>query len=287
VIYSVAQIGRRRNYVVPRLLNEVGHLHTSYTDACGSTGWPRLLRYVPARLQPPVLGKLASRLAQGIPATAITTFTTFGLYHSLRYRFAKGQAALAAHHLWAGRTFRNKVIRHCQDSASALYAFNGQALELLRFCRNEGIFTALEQMSAPLGIEKAILEEEYARYPGWETPLPDSAWDRELAEREALEWRTADLVLAASKFTRDGLVASGADPQKCRIVSYGIEPERSAVERRVAGARPLRVLMVGNVRLQKGVQYTYEAARQLEGMARFRCVGRPFLQPKAHRELKK
>jgi glycosyltransferase involved in cell wall biosynthesis len=55
----------------------------------------------------------------------------------------------------------------------------------------------------------------------------------------------------------------GADPLKFRVLPYPIGRQRSAgMVREVRGGRALRVVFVGTLMLEKGVQYIYEALRR-------------------------
>ena len=48
--FVVAQIGARRGYAVPAILDQAGLLERFYTDICGDLGWGRRIaraRYIP------------------------------------------------------------------------------------------------------------------------------------------------------------------------------------------------------------------------------------------------
>jgi glycosyltransferase involved in cell wall biosynthesis len=102
----------------------------------------------------------------------------------------------------------------------------------------------------------------------------DDGYEGKLADRERSEWRLADLVICASDFVRDGVIASGGDAGKCVVVPYGVDA--SDYKPNPAANDPghksdaLNVLFAGGVGLRKGVPYLFEAMRGL-GDASIRC----------------
>src|SRR5207237_474516 len=83
-----------------------------------------------------------------------------------------------------------------------------------------------------------------------------------------------DLVLAPSEFVRQGMVALGANPERIKLVPYGLPETWYGVPSRPV---PGRVLFVGSVGLRKGNHYLAQACKLLRERgvpAEFRVVGR-------------
>jgi len=90
VKFIVAQIGARRGYAVPAILEKAGMLERFYTDITGDIGLGELFS---AAAVLPLLGRPARRLAgrrlPGNIRAKTTTFPGISLTHGLRRAFTK------------------------------------------------------------------------------------------------------------------------------------------------------------------------------------------------------
>jgi glycosyltransferase involved in cell wall biosynthesis len=106
--------------------------------------------------------------------------------------------------------------------------------------------------------------------------LPEEMEVEEARAREEIAIRKADLVIAASDYTRRAMAHDGYETEKVKIVPYGIDlhcwsPGGSLIER-LPG--PLRVLFVASVDLRKGILYLLQAIRHLSTKnIEFRAAG--------------
>lgn len=271
--FAVAQMGARMHYAVPRILYRAGLLERLYTDLVATQGWLRwLCGTVSDGWSEGPLARLRARIPGGIPASRVTAFSRFGFQYWRRRRAAKSSTDLTASYLWAGREFCRHVLRAGLGGATALYAFNSAALELLVFARDSGRMSVVEQVISPWCSVEAFQEEERRRWPEW---ISDDGRD-ELAEeftaRERREWRLADCVLCPSEFVLEQVRSAGGPAERCRVVPYGVDSPRPAVREPRGG--PLRVLFCGTVELRKGVPYLWQAASRLSARSfQFRLVG--------------
>jgi glycosyltransferase involved in cell wall biosynthesis len=147
------------------------------------------------------------------------------------------------------------VARQCRSGA--VVGTQGSSLELFK----GRTYRILEQISPPARYERAVRAGELARFPGWEPEgVPISrAW----RGREEAEWEAADLILVPSAHLTSIYRDFGADPMKFRVLPFPIGRQRSGrMAREVGGSRALRVVFVGTLMLNKGVQYIYEALRR-------------------------
>ena len=85
----------------------------------------------------------------------------------------------------------------------------------------------------------------------------------------------ADAILVGSSFVAQGLLSLQVAAEKIYIVPYGVEVNKFSCSRaQWDGKRPLRVLFVGDIRLQKGPQYLYMALKALnDSRLKVRMVG--------------
>ena len=269
----VSQLGARMHYAVPRIFATEHRLARFYTDICAVKGWPRLLNQLPGRLFPAAIRRLIGRRPQGVPLEKITTFANFGLQSALRRLANETGPQSTANAIWAGEQFGRLVAARGFGNARGLYAFSSEALEQLQAAKQQGLWTAVEQMIAPRDLVEQLVQEEQLLHPDWQLPTANDIHARAFAEREKAEWQLADHIICPSRFVADNVVAAGGSADKIRLVPYGIDPATPPRARQSRSAGPLRVLTVGAVGLRKGSPYVVEAARILGDAAQFRMVG--------------
>lgn len=270
--WTVAQLGARMHYAVPRLLHARGRLSRLFTDICASSGWPRILRALPQVALPGSMRRMRERTPAGIPPSAITSFPLFGCSYARRRASPSRFGGADRVHLWAGREFCRRIIRRGIDDAGGVYAFNSAALELLEHARQRGVRAVVEQTMAPHAFEHQLLAQEAQTHASWTDGGPHIRSDA-FADREAKEWSAADTVVCGSSFVVDAITAAGGPGDRCRVVPYGVDLPPAEAIRRSPRAGPLRVLTVGAVGLRKGSPYVMAAAARLGGMATIRMVG--------------
>ena len=272
---AVTQIGARRHYAIPAILERAGLLEGFYTDLCASFGPLRLARaVVPPRMQPEGLKRLLAREVDGVPRSKIRCFPRFGFARAMSRRNAKSPASLIRSYLEANERFGRLITRRGLDGADTVYGFNGAALEIFQYAKRNGMRTILEQTDAPVAVEEALLGEERQRWEGWEFEGARPEDWRPMADREAAEWRLADLIVCGSEYVREGVRTQSGPIERCAVVPYGAKREFFRTGPRVPARRELHVLFVGTVCLRKGVPYLMQAAqRLLSKPVVFRVVG--------------
>ena len=286
--FSVAQMGARMHYAVPRVLSRMGLLEHCFLDICANIGWTRSLSMIPSICRPASLRRLLGRVPKDVPRQQITAFAQFGLNYQLRLQCAHSPEAISRAHLWAGKTFGKLVSQESWYDTDVVYAFCDAALEILKTARQRGITSVLEQTIAPREIQRRLLDDEHDAFPGWERRCGDTTHIDEFVSRQHAEWSEADVVICASDFVRNAIRECNGPAERCRVVPYGIPscPRKSRVAERPAGGH-LRVLTVGSVGLRKGTPYVLQAAREMKRQAEFRMVGPITVSATAQDELQR
>lgn len=284
--FVVSQLGARMHYAVPRIFASHQRLAHFYTDICAQQGWPRLLNGLPSSMLPASVRRLVGRTPQDIPQDRMTTFPTFGLHSAVRRLSHQTGPKSTANAIWAGETFGKLVAARGFHGASGVYAFSGEAYELLSAAKKQGLWTAVEQMIAPRGVVDQLACEEEILNPDWQLSAADDENADAFAAREKAEWAIADAVICPSDFVAHHVIEAGCGAEKVVVVPYGVDDRFKIGERRRAPG-PLRVLTVGAVGLRKGSPYVGEVARRLAGQAQFRMVGPIDIQPEAQEKLSK
>jgi glycosyltransferase involved in cell wall biosynthesis len=281
--FAVAQLGARMHYAVPRILHRHGYLGRLYTDLPAPARFARALGRLSAAPGSAALRRIAARVPPDLPPDLITAFPGFGFAYAARLRFAGSPAARTAAYLWAGRELCRRVLLSGLGDADTVYTYNTAGLELMQFARRAGLRCIMEQTIAPASVERRLLDREHDRFSRWEARAESGPEFAEYERRERAEWDLADVILCGSDFVREGILAAGGPFDRCLVVPYGVDANRSARPR--AGRRPLRVLTVGTVSLRKGAPYVLETARILSGSALFRMVGPLGISVEAQQQL--
>lgn len=258
---SIAMLGARRHYAVPRLLHEAGYLNRFYTDSyIGNKPWLRyLLEAVPEKIRPRYIRQWLGRLDATIPSEKVISFELFGLWYAIARRGAKDPGSMERVFLEAASRFAQNISRKGLDASEVLWGFNTASLELFRLAKSNGMFCVLEQTILPGFLERKLLAEEGDRWPDWNiephSPNENSIYlKRDANEKE--EWALADVIVAGSEFVRAGLLEMGVPKHKIRVVPYGVAAQgrkRIFKESRIGDESRLKVLFAGEVGLRKGV----------------------------------
>lgn len=261
---TVAMLGARRRYAVPRLLQEAGHLERVFTDFyIGNKRWlETLINIVSATNALPVIQRLLGRKEDAIPAAKVTSFDSLGLWYA---RAARSASSVEGIYLEVTRRFAENVRKHGLGDCNVLWGCNGSSFELFGYAKRFGIHCILDQISNPMALAQKLSEEEDARWHDWLPSAERSIRQSILETREREEWRLADTVVAGSPFVERGLIECGVPAHKIRVVPSGVDLHRFAPVTRAGydGARPLRVLFVGRVSIMKGVPYLLQALHKL------------------------
>ncbi len=140
--------------------------------------------------------------------------SAFGLHSAVRRLSNQARPKSTANAIWAGETFGRLVAQSGFHGASGVYAFSGEALELLTAAKRQGLWTAVEQMIAPRTIVDQLACEEEVLNPGWQLPVANDVHADVFAAREQAEWQIADAVVCPSDFVARHVIEAGCMPEK-------------------------------------------------------------------------
>lgn len=162
--------------------------------------------------------------------------------------------------------FDRAVARRLTAAHDAFYGFEYASLASFTRARALGVRTCYDMPAPEPRFVQSLLDAEAERFPVLRTAYYRHTAEREetrIARRRA-EWDAADLVIAASTFTRDSFARAGLDVGKVRLVPYGAPPPVSEDEAQRGGSvdGPLRLLWAGTFSIRKGAHYLLEAWRR-------------------------
>jgi glycosyltransferase involved in cell wall biosynthesis len=150
------------------------------------------------------------------------------------------------------------LARRFVDGGDIFHTFNHFGLYSMRKAKRLGMKTIVERSAAHPVVHHQLLSEEYSRY-GLRFP----AANRLLIDKHLREYAEADAIMVPSAFVWRTMVEGGVPEEKLRRVHFGFAPERFKPMPEAKTDLTFRVLFVGSVSLQKGVQYLLEAFKQL------------------------
>jgi glycosyltransferase involved in cell wall biosynthesis len=259
VKFLVAQVGARRSYAVPAILEKAGMLERFYTDLAADNPFTRLS--APTR-----------QLPSNIDAFT-RTFPRFALRYALRRRVRSVDAASAFREsVRFSDALGRAMVRSGFGKATHLYSMLGECAPLLVAAKERGL-TVVSEIYILLSTER-ILAEERKQFPGWEPDVPDyAAIRREMGLEDVLLTRS-DFAVCPSPAVRDDLVRNfGFDETKTAIVPYGVDPALLSIKNEPI---PGRILFAGTAELRKGIHYLASAAEKLHARGcsyEFRIAG--------------
>jgi glycosyltransferase involved in cell wall biosynthesis len=175
--------------------------------------------------------------------------------------------------------FDRAVARRITSEHQAVYGFEYSSLATFTRAKERGLRTIYDMPAPEPRFVQKIIDGEASKFPVLETPYYHHTAKREesrIARRRA-EWAAADLVIAASTFTRDSFAQAGLDVSKVRIVPYGAPPAIAAETAASGGSsgEKLELLWAGTFSVRKGAHYLLDAWRRhhLGRYARLRVFG--------------
>jgi len=259
--FIVAQIGARRSYAVPTILENAEMLERFYTDVTGNVGSGGFSSVAAAF---PFIGKPARRLnSRRLPKNIrgkTTTFLALSLVHAFRRTMIKrNPGAMFRDSIRFSNALGRAMARHGFGNATHVYSMLGECGPLLSAAKERGL-SVVSEIYILLSTER-LLTEERKKFPGWEPNVPDfAAIRRERGDEDALFTRS-DFAICPSEAVHDDLVKNfGFVREHTAIVPYGMNAELLSVRN-----EPLRgrVLFAGTAELRKGIHYLAMAAEKL------------------------
>ena len=164
---------------------------------------------------------------------------------------------------WAETGFDRGVAARLPPGLTGVYGFEHSSLATFRRARQLGLRVAYDVPAPEAGFVKQLLDREMERFPELRTNYDrhtDKRDPRRIARRHE-EWKCADVVITASRFTRDSYAAAGLDVGKAKIVPYGAPPVVATSADMPATERPTFVC-AGTFSIRKGAHYLLDAWRQ-------------------------
>ncbi|ACB76042.1 glycosyltransferase family 4 protein [Opitutus terrae] len=264
-----------------RAFHEAGRLDRFVTTLRDnpSSRWQQLACGVARLARFDLCRQLARRAVTELPPEKVQSLPWTELLRLAVSRVDRGGRLTDRVWAWAEPAFDRAVARELTRAHDLVYGYEYSSLAALTRGRQLGICTCYDVPAPEPQFVRAILEAEARRWPVLRTPYYRHTARREEARtaRRRAEWNAADVVIAASKFTRDSFAHAGLDVRKVRIVPYGSPPAVSEEAAQSGGTNDPRVqlLWAGTFSARKGAHYLLQAWREhrLGEIAQLRVFG--------------
>jgi alpha-maltose-1-phosphate synthase len=156
---------------------------------------------------------------------------------------------------------------------SAVYAYDGGALESFRVAKDRGVKCLYEHPIIYWKKVQALQREEAELHPEWKPTLLALRDSEEKLRRKDQELALADVIIVPSTFSKTSLIEAGISPAHLRVIPYSAPPVARLTDSRRNDSK-LRVLFAGALSQAKGLGYLLEAASKMSGQIELTLIGR-------------
>lgn len=144
------------------------------------------------------------------------------------------------------------------------WGFQGSCMKSLLAVKQNGGVAICELATAHITYAKKILNEEKLLHPEWADSISNVDFPLHYEKRLIAEPNVADVVIAASTFTKMTLIESGVLESKIHILPLGADVEHiKYIKKKRDKKKPLKLLYAGTVTQRKGIYYLLEAMKSL------------------------
>ena len=158
------------------------------------------------------------------------------------------------------------AVRVLRKGADLFHGWSGSSLRSLRYCREEGILSFMENPAPHVRYGEEIFRSEYdALGTRWKkTPeLFPGFFGFSLGDQQE-EYDTARYLILESEFTRDTFLAQGFPASKLVVLPRGVDTVRFRPPEGPRPDRPFRVVFFGPLGVRKGARYLLDAWSKLK-----------------------
>jgi glycosyltransferase involved in cell wall biosynthesis len=162
--------------------------------------------------------------------------------------------------------FDRLVARRLSADLTGAYGFEYCSRYTFEAARGLGLKTAYDVPAPEPRFVQQILDKEIEKFPELSTGYHryTAKLEEERIAHRRSEWNNADVVIAASQYTKRSFAAAGLDVSKVRVVPYGapvVEAPAGASRSLPAPDRPLVLIWAGTFGIRKGAHYLLDAWR--------------------------
>ena len=155
---------------------------------------------------------------------------------------------------------------HKHTKANAFWGFQGSCHKSLQTAKSLGKTAICELATAHVTAAHKILGEEAKLHPEWADSIDNFEFPAAYQKRLEEEPHIADVVIAASGFTRQTLLNDGVAANKIKVLPLGFDIDYISFKEKEGNIfnRPVKLLYAGTVTQRKGIKYLLEAMKSFD-----------------------
>lgn len=205
---------------------------------------------------------------EGVPRERVQTFPWIHTPWMAAHRYGVMPQWLSTEMASANIRLFDSWVAARLEECDAFIGISGSGLKAGRVAQGRGARYVCDRGSSHIRYQRAILDEEYARW-----GFRGEKVDPRVMEREEAEYAQADAITIASEFSRRTFVEMGVDGNKVSKIPYGVRLDRFT-KTAEPSSESFDVLFAGTVSIRKGIPYLLDAfARFKHPLKRLRLVG--------------
>lgn len=250
--------GKQHSYHVAKALNELGYLKKFHTSS-----------YISNAFLQTILLKLNNqywtrRFIDGLSGSKIDSNWRFEV-NEIIHRYLKNNSSEIESLVYSRDEQFDAYIakKLLKQNKPFFWGFQGSSLQSIKACKQKEGFAICELATAHITYAKKILQEEMQLHPEWSNSISNVKFPSQYEKRLEQEPVEADLVIAASSFTKFTLTDSGIAEEKIKTLPLGapIDHIKYISKKSPIENRPLKLLYAGTVTQRKGIAYLLEAMK--------------------------
>lgn len=253
----ISHSGKQHSYHVAKSLNDLGFLKQFYTSS-----------YIKSRKIQNYFLKhnnqfWTRRFLSGLSGNKVTSNWRFEapeyIGKLLKSNSKKIEELVYARDIEFDNYVSNQILK---IKPEVFWGFQGSCLNSLKSTKKTGGLAVCELATAHVTFAKKILNEEKRFLPDWADSISNVDFPAHYEKRLIEEPTVADIVIAASNFTKLSLTESGVPENKIHVLPLGADVEYiKYVEKKRDKNKPLKLLYAGTVTQRKGIYYLLEAMK--------------------------
>jgi len=252
----LAHPGTQHAFTLASQLHRRNLLHEFWTcfGLAGEGALAKTLRLLPSSIR----RRFENRIIPGLSSCEVRTLPCLEV-KALR-QLSRGIDAEKVM-LERNRQFQEAIADGSIKAADVVIGFDTSSWLLVDRSKRAGKRFILDQTTAHPRAGLAAWKRALEDFPEWRDTAPVAI--ESLLANQKIEHDHADLIIAASLFARDTLIANGATSDRVQVNPYGVDLDRFHPDSKSA-SRPIRFIFVGGITARKGVPVLLAAWKELQ-----------------------
>jgi alpha-maltose-1-phosphate synthase len=252
----LAHPGTQHSFILASQLHQRNLLSEFWTcfGLAGDGGFAKALKLLPSSIRQ----RFDNRIVPDLPSRKLRTLPW--LERKALRQLSQGLEAEKVM-LERNSRFQESIANASIENVDVVIGFDTSSWLLVDRASRAGKKFVLDQTTSHPQAGRAAWNRACEDSPEWRENAP-VALESMLANQN-IEHEGADLIVAASSFARETLIANGVAPAKVRVNPYGVDLHRFHPDSKSA-ARPMRFVFVGAMTARKGVPTLLAAWKKLQ-----------------------